>query len=360
MTLPIHPPIAPMLAKAVPEIPEPKSAAGGLHYEPKWDGFRCLLFKDGDKVELSGRSESITRYFPEIVDAARKLLPKRVVFDGELVIATANHLDFDALQQRIHPADSRVQMLAQKTPASYVIFDMLAQDDASLIDEPFGDRRRRLEQVLAAVPPPFYATPVTTDHATATKWFSIFEGAGLDGLVAKPLADPYQPGKRALFKIKHERTADCVLAGYRIHKSGDSVGSLLLGLYDGDGNLHHVGVASSFTAARRRELLEELAPLVTELDEQHPWKPATADAAGTRRPGSLNRWNAGKNMEFVALRPEWVVEVAYDQLQGDRFRHTARFRRWRPDRLPESCRYDQLDQPVAYDLADVLQPHTAG
>jgi ATP-dependent DNA ligase len=208
------------------------------------------------------------------------------------------------------------------------------------------------------VPPPFYSTPATTDREVAAEWFSVFEGAGLDGLVAKPLADPYQPGKRALFKIKHERTADCVLAGYRIHKSGDVVGSLLLGLYDDSGVLHHVGVASSFTAARRRELVAELAPLITELD-QHPWNPDTADAARARRPGALNRWNAGKNMAFVPLRPELVVEVAYDQLQGDRFRHTSRFRRWRTDRTPASCTYDQLDRPVAYHLADVLKPHAA-
>ncbi|MEO8329626.1 MAG: ATP-dependent DNA ligase, partial [Candidatus Nanopelagicales bacterium] len=330
-----------------------------LHYEPKWDGFRCMIFKDGDDVQLAGRSESITRYFPEIVEAARRLLPDRVAFDGELVVATSDRLDFDALQQRIHPADSRVQMLSKETPASYVAFDLLAVDDESLLDQPFGERRERLTSILGSVKPPFYATSVTTDLDTARQWFSIFEGAGLDGVVAKPLAAVYQPGKRALFKIKHERTADCVLAGYRIHKSGDAVGSLLLGLYDGKGVLHHVGVASSFTVARRRELLDELAPLVADIGE-HPWKPDTADAAKARRPGSLNRWNAGKNMDFVALRPEWVVEVAYDQLQGDRFRHTARFRRWRTDRTPSSCTYDQLEIPVAYDLADVLRPHTAG
>ncbi|HVQ19348.1 MAG TPA: ATP-dependent DNA ligase [Actinomycetes bacterium] len=359
MTLPIKPPIAPMLAKPVKDIPEPSSIAGGVHFEPKWDGFRCIIFKDGDHVELSGRSESITRYFPEMVAAAQQLLPSRVVLDGELVIAADDHLDFDALQLRIHPADSRVQLLSGQIPASYVAFDVLAHDDESLLARPFGDRRRLLERLLKTVPPPFYATPVTTDRETAAQWFSVFEGAGLDGLIAKPLADPYQPGKRTLLKIKHERTADCVLAGYREHKSGGSVGSLLLGLYDEAGVLHHVGVASSFTAARRTELVEELAPLVTDL-EHHPWKPDTADAAKARRPGALNRWNAGKNMEFVALRPERVVEVAYDQLQGDRFRHTARFRRWRPDRKPASCTYDQLDRPVAYHLADVLTPHTAG
>ena len=359
MTLPVTPPISPMLAKSLPDVPAADSVPGGLHYEPKWDGFRCMVFKDGDDVELAGRSESITRYFPEVVEAARRLLPTVLVLDGELVIATDDRLDFDALQARIHPAASRVNLLAEQTPASYVAFDLLADKDGTLMEVPFGDRRQRLTSALTTVPPPFYVTPATTDHESALRWFSQFEGAGLDGLVAKPLAATYQPGKRALFKIKHERTADCVLAGYRLHKSGDVVGSLLLGLYDGAGVLHHVGVASAFTAARRRELIDELAPYLTDLDD-HPWNPETADAAGARRPGSVNRWNAGKNMTFVPLRPELVVEVAYDQLQGDRLRHTARFRRWRTDRIPESCTYDQLDRPVAYHLADVLQPYAAG
>ena len=235
MTLPVNPPVSPMLAKATQTVPEPDAVPGGLHYEPKWDGFRCLMFKDGDDVELAGRSESITRYFPEIVDAARRLLPPRVVFDGELVVPTDGHLDFDALQQRIHPADSRVRLLAAQTPASYVIFDLLAEADESLLGTAFGERRERLSTLLSTVPPPFYSTPFTTDHKTAVEWFSTFEGAGLDGLVAKPLAEAYQPGKRVLLKVKHERTADCVLAGYRIHKSGDAVGSLLLGLFDEDG-----------------------------------------------------------------------------------------------------------------------------
>jgi ATP-dependent DNA ligase len=359
MTLPVTPPVAPMLSKAVSDVPQPDSVAGGLHYEPKWDGFRCIIFKDGDSVELAGRSESITRYFPEIVAAARQLLPDVVVLDGELVVANDDRLDFDALQQRIHPAASRVNLLAEQTPASYVAFDLLGDSSGSAMAAPFAERRNRLVAALTKTPPPFFVTPSTTEHAVALQWFSQFEGAGLDGLVAKPLADPYQPGKRTLFKIKHERTADCVVAGYREHKSGPVVGSLLLGLYDGDGRLHHVGVASSFTAARRQELVDELAPYVTEL-EGHPWEPDSADAKGARRPGSLNRWNAGKDMTFVALRPELVIEVAYDQLQGDRFRHTARFKRWRTDRTPESCTYDQLDQPVAYHLDDVLRPHTAG
>lgn len=358
MTLPIEPPISPMLAKAVSSVPAADSVPGGLHYEPKWDGFRCLIFKDGDDVELAGRSESITRYFPEVVEAARRLLPPIVVMDGELVVAGDDRLDFDALQTRIHPAASRVKLLAEQTPACYVAFDLLGTENGSLMDEAFGERRRLLVAALATTPPPFYVTPATTQHESALQWFEKFEGAGLDGIVAKPLADRYQPGKRALFKIKHERTADCVVAGYREHKSGNVVGSLLLGLYDDEGRLHHVGVASSFTAARRLELIDELAPYVTELSD-HPWEPETADAAGVRRPGSINRWNAGKNMTFVALRPELVAEVAYDQLQGDRLRHTARFRRWRTDRDPVSCTYDQLDRPVAYHLADVLQPHAA-
>jgi ATP-dependent DNA ligase len=359
MTLPVQPPVSPMLSKSIPDVPLPDSTSGGLHYEPKWDGFRCMVFKDGDDVELMGRKEPITRYFPEIVAAAQNLLPPVIVLDGELVLAAGDRLDFDALQQRIHPAASRVNMLAEQTPASYVAFDLLGDDSGNLMDEPFSTRRDRLLDALGSTPAPFSVTPATKDHDVAVRWFSQFEGAGLDGLVAKPLADPYRPGKRSLFKIKHERTADCVVAGYRIHKSGEVVGSLLLGLYDDSGSLHHVGVAASFTAARRRELIDELAPYVTELGE-HPWNAGNADEAGRRRPGSLNRWNAGKDMSFVPLRPELVVEVAYDQLQGDRFRHTARFRRWRTDREPTSCTYDQLDVPVAYDLADVLQPGTAG
>ena len=358
MTLPISPPISPMLAKSVPDIPSADDVEGGVQYEPKWDGFRCILFKDGEDVELAGRSESITRYFPEVVEAARSLLPERIVLDGELVIANGDHLEFDSLQLRIHPAQSRIDLLAEEIPASYVAFDTLALGDKSLMDRPLKERRAILEQQLGKVPPPFHVTPVTRDEETAQEWFSVFEGAGLDGLMAKPLDGVYEPGKRALFKIKHERTADCVLAGYRVHKSGEGVGSLLLGLYDEEGHLHHVGVASSFTTARRVELANELAPLVTDIDD-HPWSPPAADGAGSRRPGMVNRWNAKKNMEFVPLRPEVVVEVAYDQLQGNRFRHTARFRRWRPDRKPRSCTYDQLDRPVAYDLADVLTTGTA-
>jgi ATP-dependent DNA ligase len=359
MTLPLSPPIAPMLAKATATIPDPGSVPGGLHFEPKWDGFRCLLFKDADDVELAGRSESITRYFPEVVDAARRALPDSIVLDGELVITAGDRLDFDALQARIHPAASRIALLAQQTPASYVAFDLLAEGSDDVMASPFDDRRRRLGDALVDTAPPFHVTPATTDLDEARRWFSQFEGAGLDGLMAKPLADPYQPGKRALLKIKHERTADCVLAGYRLHKSGDVVGSLLLGLYDDHGRLHHVGVASAFTAARRHELIDELSPLVTEL-AGHAWDPEAPDAATTRVPGAINRWNAKKNLTYVPLAPERVIEVAYDQLQGDRFRHSARFRRWRPDRDPGSCTYEQLDRPVAYHLADVLKPDTAG
>lgn len=359
MTLPIAPPIAPMLAKAVSSIPDPQSTPGGLHFEPKWDGFRCILFKDGDDVELAGRSESITRYFPEVVEAAQRLLPDAIVLDGELVIVAGDRLDFDALQIRIHPAASRINLLSEQTPASYVAFDLLADGSTDLMNEPFAVRRESLLRIVGRTEPPFHVTPSTQQLDEAQRWFAQFEGAGLDGVMAKPLADRYQPGKRTLTKIKHERTADCVLAGYRIHKSGDVVGSLLLGLYDESGRLHHVGVASAFTAARRRELLDELAPLVTDLPG-HPWDPEGPGAESTRVPGAINRWNAKKNLTFVPLAPQRVIEVAYDQLQGDRFRHSARFRRWRDDRDPASCTYEQLERPVAYHLDDVLKPRTAG
>jgi ATP-dependent DNA ligase len=348
-----------MLAKATAGVPSPDSVPGGLLYEPKWDGFRCLLHKDGDDVHLGGRDEPLTRYFPEVVAAARSLLPERIVLDGELVLVQGDRLAFERLLDRIHPADSRVQQLAERTPASYVAFDLLAVGTASLLGAPFAERRRVLVDELGQVPAPFHLTPATTDPAVAATWFEQFEGAGLDGVVAKPLADVYQPGKRALLKVKHERTADCVVAGYRLHKSGPVVGSLLLGLFDEHGVLHHVGVASAFSMARRAELAEELAPLVTDLSG-HPWNPEAAAGAGARVPGAVNRWNAKKNLTFVPLRPERVLEVSYDHLQGDRFRHTTQFRRWRPDRVPETCTYAQLERPVRYRLADVLAGHAAG
>ncbi|MDQ1627432.1 MAG: hypothetical protein QOI54_1176 [Actinomycetota bacterium] len=341
-----------MLAKSVKGIPE-----GDYLYEPKWDGFRCIAFRDGDEVELSSRGEKpLTRYFPEVVAALKENLPERCVVDGEVVIMTGEQLDFEALLQRIHPAKSRVDLLAAETPASFIAFDLLAVDDESLVSTPFAQRRERLTTLLADVQPPVYVTPGTDDLAVAREWFEVFEGAGLDGVVAKPLAGPYQPDVRAMYKIKHERTADCVVAGYRWHKSGGVVGSLLLGLYDDSGALQHVGVAASFPMKRRAELVDELSPYAVEDLAGHPWAAwAEADAQATGRlPGAVSRWNAKKDLSWVPLRPELVVEVAYDHMEGTRFRHTAQFRRWRPDREPRSCTYEQLDRPVRFDLAEIL------
>ncbi|MCD5346451.1 ATP-dependent DNA ligase [Agromyces sp. S2-1-8] len=351
MDLPVMPPVAPMLAKSVKEIPD----VG--HVEPKWDGFRTIVFKDGDEVELGSRNEKpMTRYFPELIEALRRELPDRCVVDGEIVLVRGGRLDFDALQQRIHPAASRVKLLAEETPASFVAFDLLALGDDDLTGTPFGERRRRLEQALAEASDPVFVTPATADLDVARDWFTRFEGAGLDGVVAKPLEGAYLPDKRAMFKIKHERTADCVVAGYRWHKSGDVVGSLLLGLYGDDGRLHHVGVVAAFSMARRAELVAELAPLVPTDLSDHPWGEwAEAQAhATTRMPGAVSRWSAGKDLSFVPLRPERVVEVAYDHMEGDRFRHTVQFRRWRTDRTPESCTYAQLEAPDGLDLGEIL------
>ena len=345
------PPLAPMLAKSVREIPD----VG--HVEPKWDGFRTIVFKDGDEIELGSRNERpMTRYFPELVEALRSNLPARCVVDGEIILAVDGRLDFDALQQRIHPADSRVRMLAVRTPASFVGFDLLAIGDDDLMGRPFAERRRRLVEALADAADPVFVTPATADLAVANDWFTRFEGAGLDGVVAKPLDGTYQPDKRTMFKIKHERTADCVVAGFRWHKSGGIVGSLLLGLSDDDGRLHHVGVAASFPMARRASLVAELEPLVADDLSQHPWGEwADQQAQGsTRMPAAVSRWNAGKNLSFVPLRPELVVEVAYEHMEGDRFRHTAQFRRWRTDRPPESCTYEQLESPSDLDLSEIL------
>jgi ATP-dependent DNA ligase len=360
MSLPVQPPVKPMLAKAVKGVPRADSVAGGLLYEPKWDGFRCLLFRDGDDVVLGSRNEKpLTRYFPELVAAAQQLLPPRIVLDGEIVIAGADGLQFERLLDRIHPADSRVQLLARETPASYVAFDLLAFDDESLLDTAFAQRRARLEEVLAAVPAPFFVTPATDDEDLAEQWFDLFEGAGLDGVVAKPLADTYHPDQRALMKVKHERTADVVVAGFRWHKSGDVVGSLLLGLYDDAGFLQHVGVAASFPMAKRRELVDLLAAYRVDDLAGHPWEAWAEDSSDAeRRPGATSRWNAGKDLSWVPLRPDLVAEVAYDHLQGTRFRHTTQFRRWRDDRDPRSCTYEQLEHPVAFDLGQVLAPHS--
>ena len=351
MQLPVMPPVKPMLAKSVPDVPD----GPGFLYEPKWDGFRCIVFRDGDEVELGSRNEKpLTRYFPDLVDAVRAQLPPRCVVDGEIVIAAGHGLDFEALLQRIHPAASRVKMLAETTPASFVAFDLLALGDESLLDLPQSTRRSRLEHALASAAPPVHLTPATDDVALARDWFTLFEGAGLDGVVAKPLELLYSPDKRAMLKIKHARTADCVVGGYRLHKSGPVVGSLVLGLYDDAGSLQHVGVSASFPMARRAALIDELSPyLLTEGDE-HPW---LGDEMSERAPTSSagSRWNNGKDMSFVALRPELVVEVAYDHMEGARFRHTAQFRHFRPDRDARSCTYAQLERAVRFDLGSVLR-----
>ena len=350
MKLPVMPPVAPMLAKSVPIIP----ASGS--YEPKWDGFRSIIFRDGDEIEIGSRKERpMTRYFPELVGAFRSELPERCVVDGEIVLATAAGLDFEALQQRIHPAASRVALLSAQTPASFIAFDLLALGGDDLTGQPFAQRRAALEEALRQVRPPVHLTPATTDRELALRWFTQFEGAGLDGVVAKPLDGTYQPDKRVMFKIKHERTADCVVAGYRLHKSGpDAIGSLLLGLYTDDGSLASVGVIGAFPLATRKSLFHELQPLVTTFD-QHPWNWAKR-VQEVRNPRDYegSRWNAGKDLSFVPLRPERVVEVRYDHMEGVRFRHTAQFVRWRPDRTPASCTFAQLDQPVSFDLGDIV------
>jgi ATP-dependent DNA ligase len=355
MRLPVMPPVKPMLAKAMTfeEAMAPDSEGRSPLFEPKWDGFRCVVFRDGDEVVLGSRNEKpLTRYFPEVVEAVRQHLPERCVVDGEIVVAGAGGLEFETLQQRIHPADSRVRLLAEQTPASLVAFDLLALGDEDLTVSSQQDRRTRLEEALAGAAAPVHLTQVTTDPALARQWFATFEGAGLDGVVAKPLGATYQQDKRVMRKVKHVRTADCVVAGYRLHKSGPVVGSLMLGLYDDDGNLNSVGVAASFPMARRAQLVEELAPYVT-TDEAHPWVGQWAVEQNPMK-NAGSRWNNGKDLSFVALRPELVVEVGYDHMEGSRFRHTTQFKRWRPDRDPRSCTYEQLEVPVRYDLRDVL------
>jgi len=353
MKLPVNPPVSPMLAKLTRELPD----ADGWSYEPKWDGFRCIVFRDGDEVELGSRNERpLTRYFPELLDPIRDALPSKAVVDGELVIATEHGLDFDLLSQRIHPAASRVNKLAAETPASFVAFDLLAQGKDDLRTSPFAERRARLEQMFRDAKPPVRITPATTDRAIAEQWFERFEGAGLDGVVAKPLDGEYCEGERTMAKVKHQRTADCVVAGYRVHKDGKGVGSLLLGLYDDQGTLHHVGVASSFAAPLRKQLEREVKAYEKGALRNHPWREwADAEAAASgRMPGAPSRWNAKKDLSWEPLRPELVAEVAYEHLQGDRFRHTARFVRWRPDRDPASCTYEQLDAPVPIELHEVF------
>lgn len=342
------PPVSPMLSKSVPEIPP------GGSYEPKWDGFRSVCFRDGAEVEFGSRNERpLTRYFPELVAAAKTELPQRSVIDGEIVIVTDDGLDFGALQQRIHPAESRVRLLAERTPAHFIAFDLLALGDEDFTARPFSERRAALVDALAGCGPSFQVTPATPDLPTALRWFDELEGAGFDGIIAKPLGLPYLPDKRVMFKIKHQRTADCVIAGYRLHKgSDDAVGSVLLGLYRDDGALAPVGVIGAFPMAKRRELFGELQPLVTTFDD-HPWQWAGPDGAPGRST-ETSRWNAGKDLSFTPVRPTRVVEVRYDHMEGDRFRHTAQFNRWRPDRDPRSCTFGQLEQPSTFSLSDIM------
>jgi ATP-dependent DNA ligase len=351
MRLPVMPPVEPMLARSMPTIPD-----GALSFEPKWDGFRSIIFRDGAEVEIGSRNgKPMTRYFPEIVAAVKANLPERCVVDGEIVVVVGQRLEFEVLQQRIHPATSRVARLAGETPASFVAFDLLASGDEDYTARPFAQRRALLVEALARARPPIHLTPATTDHGVAAQWFQQFEGAGLDGVVAKPLEGTYEPNKRVMFKIKHERTADCVVAGYRVHTTDpEGIGSLLLGLYTDAGELMSVGVIGAFPAARRKELLAELQPLVTTFDN-HPWAWAKEEE-GTRTPRTAegSRWAVGKDLSFTPLRPERVVEVRYEHMEGNRFRHTAQFNRWRPDRDPRSCTYEQLDEPVKFDLADIL------
>ncbi|GAB3663128.1 ATP-dependent DNA ligase [Actinocorallia lasiicapitis] len=349
MELPLSPPVAPMLAKAVKAMPQ-----GDLFYEPKFDGFRCIVFRDGPEVELSSRGEKpLTRYFPELVETVKRELPERCVIDGEVIIRTGGRLDFDSLSQRIHPAASRVKLLSEQIPASFVAFDMLALGDEDLTSLPFAERRRRLADALKDSRPPVHLSPITTSYEKALRWFEEFEGAGLDGVIAKPADVLYVPDKRLMSKVKHERTADVVVAGFRWHKSGPIVGSLLLGLWH-EGRLQHVGVAASFTMARREELVKELEPYRLDDVSAHPWSGWAEQGDGDRMPGAVSRWTGKKDLSWVPLRPELVCEVAYEHMEGMRFRHTARFRRWRPDRSPESCGYEQLEVPVAFDLDEIL------
>ena len=349
----LSPPIEPMLAKLADELPP----AGGYLYEPKWDGFRAIVFRGGNDVYIQSRdSRPLDRYFPELHDALLERLPKDCVVDGEIVIATAKGLDFDALQLRLHPAASRVEKLAKETPSSFVAFDLLASGKRNLMSAPQSERRAELERLLDGVAPPVYVTPITKDRARAVDWLKRFEGAGLDGVIAKPEASPYLPGKRAMLKVKHARTADCVVAGFRWHKSGrDAIGSLLLGLYDDNGVLQHVGVTSSFSMATRKALVKELAPLRSDAMQDHPWKEwAGAAAESSRMPGAQSRWSAGKDLSWEPLRIERVCEVKYDHMQGDRFRHAALFLRWRADKRPQDCRYDQLELTKPYELEKIF------
>jgi ATP-dependent DNA ligase len=362
--LPFDPPLAPMLSSAAAALPQGE----GWLFEPKWDGFRTLVFRDGDEILLQSRDEKpMNRYFPELGAPLAAALPERCVLDGEIVIAGPDGLDFEALLLRIHPAESRVKLLASQTPASYVAWDLLAIGNEDLRGTPLAKRRERLEKVLAKAVAPVHLSPATHDRKLAEDWFSRFEGAGLDGVMAKRLDEPYQAGERTMIKVKHRRTADCVVAGFRWHKNGAGtmVGSLLLGLYDKKGTLHHVGVTAAFTTEVRKKLVAELAPLRKNALADHPWRDWAAaqeeasarggsNKAAQRLPGATSRWNRGKDLSWEPLRPERVVEVAYDHMQGDRFRHAAQFVRWRPDKRPQDCRYDQLEVTTPYELERVF------
>jgi ATP-dependent DNA ligase len=354
MSLPVHPPVEPMLARLSDELPE----GGDWQFEPKWDGFRALVFRDGRNVELQSREgRPLGRYFPELLDACRDQLPERLVLDGEIVIAGPHGLDFEALQLRLHPAQSRIERLSRETPASFVAFDLLALGDEDLRPWPQARRFERLALALRDVGPPLHLTPATRDRALAADWFTRFEGAGLDGVIAKRRADPYVSGERVMIKVKHARTADCVVGGFRWHKSGPGrlVGSLLLGLYDPHGVLWHVGVASSFSTEKRAALARELAPLRAHAQGGHPWA-EWADASRNGMPGASSRWSAGKDLSWEPLRIERTCEVKYDHLQGRRFRHATTFVRWRPDKPPRACRFDQLEVAAPYELDEIFRP----
>ena len=359
MALPFAPPLAPMLSSAADALP----AGDGWQFEPKWDGFRTLVFRDGDEILLQSRDEKpMNRYFPELVAPLAAALPPRCVLDGEIVIVGPGGLDFEALLLRIHPAASRVKLLAAQSPSSYVAWDLLALGDLDLREELLAARREQLEAVMGGASPPVHLSPATRDRARAEDWFRRFEGAGLDGVMAKRLAAPYRAGERTMIKVKHQRTADCVVAGFRWHKKGPGtmVGSLLLGLYDEEGTLHHVGVTAAFTNAMRKDLVLELEPLRRNALERHPWRDWAlaqdeASVEGQRLPGATSRWNRGKDLSWEPLRPDRVCEVAYDHMQGTRFRHAAQFVRWRPDKRPADCRYDQLEVTPAYELERVFR-----
>jgi len=358
MKLPVSPPILPMLAKRVGELP----TGEGWIFEPKWDGFRALIFRDGDEVFIQSRDEKpLNRYFPELIEPLKAQLPERCALDGEIVIAQDGALEFEALQLRLHPAASRVKLLSGQIPASVVFFDLLSEGERNLLKVPFEKRRAELESLLSDLDAPLHLTPATRDRATASDWFRRFEGAGLDGVMAKQAAGAYEPNKRVMLKVKHERECDCVVAGFRWHKSGPgtAVGSLLLGLYDDAGNLEHVGVCASFTDAKRRELIKFLEPYRAKNLDHHPWKAWAASEPGTdpgaqRKPGATSRWSAGKDLSWEPLRPELVVQVAYDHMQGSRFRHTAQFRRWREDKKPRDCTFEQLEVVPPHELAKIF------